>query len=106
VHRIIRPHRLVVALAAARALGLTAGEAARAAPITGSGLPITTERSSLGVTYLVRTQDGSNIADIGQVVAFAGFNAPGDYAVANGQLLSIAANPVLFSQIGTSYRVE
>lgn len=102
MHRTIRPQRLVVALAAAAALGSTAAEPALAAPITGSGVPIETEQPSLGVTYLVRTF-GSNIADIGQVVAFAGSFAPGGYAVANGQLQSIAANEVLFSQIGATY---
>ena len=84
-------------------LGLLADAGAHASPITGSGLPIATEQPSLGLTYLVRTEARANIADLGQVVSFAGNFAPGGYSVANGQLLSIAANPVLFSQIGTTY---
>jgi microcystin-dependent protein len=102
MRRTNRLYRPVVALAAAAALGLTAAEPGLAAPITGSGVPIETEQPSLGVTYLVRTF-GSNIADIGQVVAFAGSFAPGGFAVANGQLESIVTNQVLFSQIGTTY---
>jgi microcystin-dependent protein len=96
-------HRLVVAAAVAGALGLTAGQAVHAAPITGSGLPIATEQPSLGLTYLVRTLDPTNIADLGQVVASAGSYAPGGYSVANGQLLPIATNAPLFSQLGTTY---
>lgn len=103
MHRTIVSYRLVAALAVGGALSLTAGDPVHAAPITGSGLPIATEQPSLGVTYLVRTEDPTNFADIGQVVAFAGSVVPGGYAVANGQLLSIAANQVLFSQIGATY---
>jgi microcystin-dependent protein len=99
----IRPLRLAITLASIEMLGLLADAGAHASPITGSGLPIATEQPSLGLTYLVRTEDVANIADLGQVVSFAGNFAPGGYSVANGQLLSIAANPVLFSQIGTTY---
>jgi microcystin-dependent protein len=98
-----RPPRLAIALASIEMLGLLTGGLARASPITGSGEPIATEQPSLGLTYLVRTEDPSNIADDGQVVLFAGNFAPGGYAVANGQLLSIATNQVLFTQIGTTY---
>ena len=56
MHRTNRPHRLVVALAVAGVLGLTATKAVRAAPITGYGVPIDIEQPSLGVTYLVRTR--------------------------------------------------
>ena len=71
MHRTNRPHRLVIALAVAGVLGFTATRAVQAAPITGDGVPIDIEQPSLGVTYLVRTQDPTNIADVGQVVAFA-----------------------------------
>jgi microcystin-dependent protein len=103
MHRTNRPHRLVIALAVAGVLGFTATRAVQAAPITGDGVPIDIEQPSLGVTYLVRTQDPTNIADVGQVVAFAGSVVPGGFAVANGQLLPIIDNQVLFSQIGTTY---
>jgi microcystin-dependent protein len=75
---------------------------ALAAPITGSGVPIATEQPSLGLTYLVRTT-AANVGDFGQVVAFAGFFAPGGYSVANGQLLPINGNQVLFSELGKTY---
>src|ERR1700722_14708364 len=102
MHRTIRSHRPTIALASIALLGLAASGAALAGPITGSGLPVPTEQPSLGLTYLGRTEVPSNIADFGQVVLFAGGFVPGGYAAANGQLLSIAANPVLFSQIGTT----
>jgi microcystin-dependent protein len=103
MRRITRPLRLAITLASVDMLGLLAGGGAHASPITGNGLPVTTEQPSLGLTYLVRTEDPTSIADDGQVVLFAGNFAPGGYSVANGQLMSIAANPVLFSQIGTTY---
>lgn len=98
-----RQHRPVTALVVAGAMGLLANSPLRAAPITGLGAPITTEQPSLGLTYLVRTQDPANIADIGQVVLFAGNFAPNGFAVANGQLELIAANEGPFSQIRANY---
>jgi microcystin-dependent protein len=106
--RTTRPLRFAIALApialaSVDMLGLLAGGGAHASPITGDGLPVTTEQPSLGLTYLVRTAGASNIADDGQVVLFAGNFAPGGYSVANGQLMSIAANQALFTEIGTTY---
>jgi len=95
-------NRLGVVLATAGAMGLFAGGAAQAGPVTGSGSPIETEQPSLGLTYLVQTE-ADNLNDLGQVVLFAGGYAPGGFSVANGQLLSIAQNQVLFSQLGTTY---
>ncbi|HUN38947.1 MAG TPA: tail fiber protein [Acetobacteraceae bacterium] len=95
-------NRLGIVLATAGAMGLMAGGAAQAGPVTGSGLPISTEQASLGLTYLVRTE-ANNLDDLGQVVLFAGNYAPGGYSVANGQVLSISQNPVLFSLLGTTY---
>jgi microcystin-dependent protein len=103
MHRHSRPHRPAITLAAAGALGLIAGGIAQAGPVTGSGVPIDTVQPSLGVTYLVRTQDPTNFADIGQVEAFGGSVVPGGFSVANGQLISIASNPALFSRIGNTY---
>jgi microcystin-dependent protein len=93
MRRINRLRHLVVAVAAAGALGLTAGPAAHAAPITDSGSPVATQQPSLGLTYLVRTLANSE-ADLGQVVAFAGSYAPGGYSVADGQLLPNLAGRV------------
>ena len=103
MHRHSRLHRPAITLAAAGALGLIASGIAQAGPATGSGVPIDTVQPSLGVTYLVRTQDPTNFADVGQVEAFAGSVVPGGFSVANGQLVSIATNPALFSRIGTTY---
>ena len=103
MHRHSRPHRPAITLTVAGALGLIAGGIAQAGPVTGSGAPITTVQPSLGVTYLVRTQDPTNFADIGQVEAFAGSVIPGGFSLANGQLVSIASNPALFSRIGNTY---
>ncbi len=103
MRRTPRRLRFVIALASAELIGLLAGTAAGASPITGEGLPINTEQPSLGLTYLVRTGGAANIADLGQVVLFAGNFAPGGYSVANGQLLSVAANEVLFTEIGATY---
>lgn len=103
MHRPSRPHRSAITLAAAGAFGLIASGIAQAGPVTGSGVPINTVQPSLGVTYLVRTQDPTNFADIGQIEAFGGGVVPGGFSVANGQLISIASNPALFSRIGTTY---
>lgn len=102
MHRPIFARQLGIALTAAGAIGLAPGSHALALPFTGSGSPISTEQPSLGLTYLVRT-DASNFADFGQVVLFAGSFAPGGFTAANGQLLPINQNPLLFSQLGTTY---
>jgi microcystin-dependent protein len=89
--------------ALAALLPLTPLAGANAAPVTGSGQPIPVVQPTLGLNYIVRTSDPTNIADVGQVDLFAGNFAPGGWALANGQQLSIATNQVLFSQIGTLY---
>ncbi|HUB10524.1 MAG TPA: tail fiber protein [Acetobacteraceae bacterium] len=101
MRRARRSNRLAI-IATAGAIGLTASGVAQAGPITGSGMPIATEQSSLGLTYLVRTE-ATNLADLGQVVLFAGNYAPGGFSIANGQLLPLSQNTVLFSQLGTTY---
>ena len=104
MRRTLRPLRFVIELASAEMVGLLAGSGAHASPITGDGLPIDTEQPSLGLTYLVRTGAAANIADLGQVVLFAGNFAPGGYSVANGQLLSIAATILgVFSPFSNSF---
>jgi len=95
-------NRLGLVVSTAGAMGLIAGGAAQAGPVTGSGVPIATEQPSLGLTYLVETA-ANNINDLGQVVLFAGGYAPGGYAVANGQSLAISQNQALFSLLGTTY---
>ncbi len=88
------------ALAAALALAMPV--AAHAGPVTGSGVPVATEQPSLGLTYLVRTAS-TNALDFGEVTLFASNFAPGGYATANGQLLPIAPNAPLFTEIGNIY---
>jgi microcystin-dependent protein len=84
-------------------LPLTAVAGGHAGPVTGSGQPISDVQPSLGLNYIVRTSDPSDFADVGQVILFAGDFAPAGWALANGQQVSIATNPILFSQIGTTY---
>ena len=40
---------------------------------------------------------------IGQIIMFGGNFAPRDWALCNGQLLSIASNTALFSILGTTF---
>jgi microcystin-dependent protein len=46
---------------------------------------------------------GSDSPLIGQISLFAGNFAPGGWAFADGQILSIAQNTALFSLLGTTY---
>lgn len=102
MHRNVEFRRNILACAAATTLSMAIGSAAHAGPLTGSGAPIATEQASLGLTYLVRTED-TTLSGLGQVVLFAGNFTPGSYTVASGQLLPIPANAALFSQLGTTY---
>jgi microcystin-dependent protein len=101
MHCSVSARHVGIVLAAAGAMGLVTGETAVAGPVTG-GVPVETEQASLGLTYLVRT-NASSVADLGQVVLFAGNYAPSGFGVANGQLLPISPNQALFSQLGTTY---
>jgi microcystin-dependent protein len=72
----------------------------------GSGTPFDNDQPSLQVNYIINVggQFSGNSTDVmGEVVPFLGNFAPAGYAFANGQLLSIAANPVLFDILGTTY---
>ena len=79
--------------------------------ITGSGAPFSTEQPSLAMNYLISVdgffpaRDGPPPAGkfLGEVTPFAGGFAPSGWAMANGQLLSIAQNTALFSLLGTTY---
>lgn len=65
-------------------------------------LPLTTLIATGG--YYPSQGGGSGTSSfIGQIANFAGSFAPNGWAVANGQLLSIEQNVVLFSIIGTAY---
>jgi microcystin-dependent protein len=80
---------------------------------TGGSAPFDTIQPSLGMTYLISLggiypphDNGSLPSDqpyFGEVQAFAGDFAPEGWAMADGQLLSIATNQALFSILGTTY---
>lgn len=78
---------------------------------TGSGVPFDTYQPSLVMNYLISldgifpARDGGppNGKFLGEVTPFAGNFAPSGWAMANGQLMSIAQNTALFSILGTTY---
>lgn len=75
--------------------------------------PLSNDQPSLSVNYLIATAGivpspdftsfNETAETLGQVVEFAGANAPAGWAFANGQLLPINEYPDLFSIIGTTY---
>jgi len=82
--------------------------------IAGGGQPMSNCQPSLALNYLVATrgnypsrfEDGGYAFDeptLGEIAAFAGNFAPGDWEFAHGQLLKIAENQALFSIFGTRY---
>jgi microcystin-dependent protein len=79
--------------------------------ITGGGQPVSNMQPSLGLNYVISTQGvfpspGGGTGGqkfLGQVGLFAGNFAPGGWAFADGQLLSINQNQALFSLLGTTY---
>jgi microcystin-dependent protein len=82
--------------------------------ITGGNQPFDQHEPSLGLNYIIALQgvfpprDGSgavpdDVPYMGEIVAFAGGFAPKGWALAQGQLLSIAQNQALFSILGTMY---
>lgn len=68
---------------------------------TGEGAPFSTRQPSLALSPLIALE--GEFGAIGEVKWFAGTYAPSGYAFADGQLLSIASNQVLFSRIGTTF---
>lgn len=79
-----------------------------------NGAPVSNYQPSLAVNYLIATtgvfpsQGGGAGFDqttptLGEITAFAGNYAPGGWALANGQLLSIQQNQALFAILGTTY---
>jgi len=79
--------------------------------MTGGGQPFDNLQPSLAVTEVVTqtgifpSPDGGSVSGdmLGFVYDFAGNFAPAGSALAQGQLLSIAANTALYSLIGTTY---
>jgi len=79
---------------------------------TGGGQPFDNMQPSSGLNYIIATAgifpsqgNGGSIDEpmLGQIALFAGNFAPGGWAFANGQILSIAQNTALFSILGTTY---
>lgn len=100
---IVGVSRLARHLALAGALALFGIADADAAPVTGSGQPISNEQPSLGLDYLI--SDGAAAAT-GEVALFASASpssTPGGWLPANGQIVPIAEFPALFAQIGATY---
>jgi microcystin-dependent protein len=79
----------------------------------GGGQPIDNHEPSLALNYLISiagifpSRDSGGVDPtqqyLGEVVAFAGTFAPRGWALAQGQILSIAQNQALFSLLGTQY---
>ncbi len=80
--------------------------------VLGGGQPFGIQDPTVGLHYIIAEQgvfpsrsgivpDGEPF--IGEISLFAGTTAPAGWAFADGQLLSIAQNPALFSVIGTTY---
>ncbi len=82
--------------------------------MTGGGQPVTNDQPSLALNYLIATsgnfpQRGSGagfdptVPTLGEITEFAGDFAPHGWALADGQLLPIAANTQLFFLLGNQY---
>lgn len=72
------------------------------------GQPFNTMQPSLGLNYIISTTGGYQNYDyetsmLGQVMLYAGPRIPDGWMLAQGQLLSIADNPNLYSLIGTAF---
>lgn len=81
---------------------------------TGGGAPVDNAQPSLALNYLIALEgifpsSGSGagfdqtVQTLGQITEFAGNFAPGGWAFANGQILSILDHVALFSILGTTY---
>jgi microcystin-dependent protein len=75
---------------------------------TGGNQPINNVQPSLGLTYAIATQGtfgscGSGLSCIGEIGAFDYNFVPGGWLPADGRLLPISSNTVLFAILGTTY---
>lgn len=77
----------------------------------GGGQPFGNVQASAGTNYVIALEGSYPVRSggavqhtfVGQVAQFGGTFAPGGFAFADGQLLSIAEHEMLFSVIGTTY---
>lgn len=83
-----------------------------ATDLAGGSQPVSQYQASLGLNYLVALQGifpgrdtplGSDETYLGEIIAFSGNFAPRGFALAQGQILSIAQNTALFSLFGTQF---
>jgi microcystin-dependent protein len=74
--------------------------------VLGGDQPFSVQQPTLGLNYIIATQgvfptanqfDPDETPFLGEISLFAGTVAPAGWAFADGQLLSIAASPALFS---------
>ena len=109
---------LAVGADTADPLGSVYGQASTeltAAELPPNGTPVNNDQPSVAIEYLIATSgifpsqgsSGTSFAagteTLGQIVEFAGNFVPSGYALANGQLLTIADNEALFEVIGNLY---
>ena len=88
------------ALASLSTFASVAGADTIVAP-TGGSQPFDNRQPSLGLTYAVRTRATAD--RLGEVALFPTDFVPNGYTRANGALLPIAGNEVLFSKLGTAH---
>jgi microcystin-dependent protein/N-acetylneuraminic acid mutarotase/lipopolysaccharide export system protein LptA len=76
------------------------------------GAPVDNTQPSLALNYIISTQGASPSTGtaippgepvLGEIVAFAGSQVPTGWALADGRLLSISQNQLLFDLLGTTY---
>lgn len=98
----------MAALAAGAALGLGGAEAATTLA-TGAGAAVGDYQPSIALTQIVQSVTGppccgvAAVDDIGMIRTFGGVYGAFGAQTANGQLMSVAANPDLYGALGTTY---
>ena len=110
--------RVAVGQNASHPLGDAFGEESTAIALSQlppGGAPVNDDQPSLAINYLIAdrgvfpSQGGANggfdtvLPTVGSIVGFAGNFAPAGYLEADGQVLTIASDPVLFAIIGNRY---
>lgn len=69
--------------------------------VTGGSAPISLRQPSLALTHLICIAGVSNY--MGEVRLFAGDFAPGSWDICDGEIVTVASNPMLFSILGTNF---
>lgn len=92
---------LGLALTVALLAPVQAGAATMQTANAGSGAPVDMTQPTLALNPIINI--AGPFQTLGEVKYFGGNFAPNGYALAQGQLLSIAQNTALFSLLGTTY---